>query len=88
MLVGALVTVVSRAILGQPATFSDAWAATRQRFWALLGLALARFLILAAPIVVTVLLGLLLSPAAFLLLIPVVPLEVWLWTVTTLAAGR
>ncbi|MCU1601002.1 MAG: integral rane protein [Frankiales bacterium] len=87
VLTGALVTVVSRAILGQSASFSDAWAATRPRFWALLGLALLRGVILAGPIVVVVLLGVLVSPLLLLLLLAVVPLEVWLWTVTTLAAA-
>ena len=87
VLTGALVTVVSRAILGQTASFADAWAATRPRFWALLGLALLRGVILGGPAVAVVLLGLLVSPALFLLLLPVVPLEVWLWTVTSLAAA-
>ncbi|MDX6265573.1 MAG: hypothetical protein QOD70_313 [Frankiales bacterium] len=85
VLTGALVTVVSRAVLGRPATLSDAWEATRPRFWALLGVAMLRGLLAAAPILVTVVAALLAGPVALLLILPLVPYEIWLYTVTSMA---
>lgn len=85
VLTGALVTVVSRAVLGRPATLRDAWEATRPRFWALLGVAMLRFLLAAVPIVVTVVAAILAGPVALLLILPLIPYEIWLYTVTSMA---
>ncbi|MCW2670506.1 MAG: hypothetical protein JWO27_2403 [Frankiales bacterium] len=85
VLTGALVTVVSRAVLGRPATLGDAWQATRPRFWALLGVAMLRALLAAAPVLVTVVATLLAGPVALLLILPLIPYEIWLYTVTSMA---
>ncbi|MFN2538873.1 MAG: hypothetical protein ABR549_12125 [Mycobacteriales bacterium] len=85
VLTGALVTVVSRAVLGQPASVTDAWTATRPRIWALLGVTLLRGLILAAPILLVLVLTVLTGPLALLLMLPVIPLEIWVVTVLAVA---
>lgn len=85
VLTGALVTVVSRAVLGQPATVADAWAATRPRLWALLGVSFLRGVIAAVPIAVVVVAALLAGPLALLLVIPLIPFEIWAYTVLSLA---
>jgi hypothetical protein len=85
VLTGALVTVVSRAVLGQPATVRDAWTATRPRLWALLGVAFMRGVIFVAPIAVVVVLVIAVGPIALLLILAVLPLEVWLWCALALA---
>ena len=85
VLTGALVTVVSRAVLGQPATLADAWAATRPRFWALIGVSLLGTLLWLLPVVVAVVLGLLTGGVGLLLLIGAVPLSVYLYVSFTLA---
>jgi hypothetical protein len=85
ILTGALVTVVSRAVLGQPATLRDAWEATRPRFWALLGVSFMRGVIAAVPIIVLVILVVLTGPLALLLVIPLIPFEVWLFAVLSVA---
>lgn len=85
LLTGALVTVVSRAVLGQSASLRDAWEATRPRLWALLGVAVLRVVIAAAPLLVVVVLVVLAGPAALLLVLPLIPFEVWLWTVLSVA---
>ena len=85
ILTGALVTVVSRAVLGQSATVRDAWSATRPRFWALLGVAFLRGLAVALPFVVMLVLVLVAGPVALLLLLPLLPYEVWVWTVLSAA---
>lgn len=51
VLTGALITVVGKAVRGQPATTSEVWAAVKPRIWALLGLALLTGLIVVAPMV-------------------------------------
>jgi hypothetical protein len=79
VLTGALVTVVSRAVLGQPATVRDAWDATRPRFWALIGVSLLGSLLWALPILVAVLAGVLTSGVGFLLLLPAVPATIYLY---------
>jgi hypothetical protein len=85
LLTGALVSVVSRAVLGQPATVGDAWNAVRPRAWALIGVAFATVLAYLLPIVLVVVLGVLTGGIGFLLVIPLLPFEVWLWTVLSLA---
>lgn len=85
VLTGALVTVVSRAVLGRPATVADAWEATRPRLWALLGISLLRGLIAAAPVLVLVVLAVLTGPLALLLLLAVLPFEIWAYTALSLA---
>ena len=85
VLTGALVTVVSRAVLGRPATVRDAWDATRPRIWALLGVTFMRGLIMAAPIVVLLVVVLLTGPLALLLIIAIIPFEIWALTVFALA---
>ena len=87
ILTGALVTVVSRAVLGRSASLGDAWEAIRPRLWALLGVAFLRVLLTLAPIVLVVVLALVAGPLALLLILPLIPLEIWLWTVLSVSAA-
>jgi hypothetical protein len=74
VLTGALVAVVGKAILGQPAPAGEVWAAVRPRLLALLGLSILSGLITAAPAVVGIGLAIVLvlgaGPIALLLGIP------------------
>lgn len=84
-LVGFLTSVVGKAVVGQPATFSQVFADVRPRLLRLLGLTLLyplAALVLAIPVVLAAL-G---SPAAggFLILL-VVPIAVWLYIKFSLA---
>lgn len=85
LLTGALVSVVSRAVLGQPATPRDAWDAVRPRAWALIGVALLTVLAYLVPLVLVVVLGIVTGGIGFVLVLGLIPLEVWLWTVLALA---
>jgi hypothetical protein len=85
LLTGALVSVVSRAVLGQPATPRDAWDAVRPRAWALIGVALLTVLAYLVPLVLVVIVGVVTGGIGFVLVAPLIPLEVWLWTVLALA---
>lgn len=85
LLTGALVTVVSRAVLGRSATLAEAWESTRPRLWALIGVAAMRVLLAAGPVALVVGLVLATGPAALLLLLPLIPYEVWLWTALSVA---
>jgi hypothetical protein len=57
VLTGVLVAVVGKAVLGQPAPPAEIWRSVKGRLWALLGLSLLTGLILALPIGVGVLIG-------------------------------
>lgn len=61
VLTGALVAVVGKAVLGQPAPAGEVWATVRPRLWALLGLSLLTGLIGVAPMVVGILVAVVLG---------------------------
>lgn len=60
VLTGALIAVVGRAVLGQPASLGEIWVAVRPRLWALLGLSLLTLLIVFAPVLIAILVTVLL----------------------------
>ena len=76
VLTGFLVAVVGKAVLGQPASFSETWQQVRPRIWALLGLALLTGLLAGGPLVVGVLLAVLLALASPVLLVIGIPLAI------------
>jgi hypothetical protein len=85
VLTGAIVAVVSRAVLGQSVDLGEAWRTIRPRVWALLGVSLLRLLAMIAPWVV-VLLAFFLSPVLGVLLgLATLPLFLWVWAVLSLA---
>jgi hypothetical protein len=85
VLTGALVTVVSRAVLGQPATVRDAWAATKPRFWALIGVSFLGSLLWVLPMLVAIVVGVLTGGVGLLLLLGAVPLSIYLYVSFALA---
>ncbi len=53
-LTGALVAVVGKAVLGQPAPTGEVWRTIRPRLWALLGVSLLSGLLVGAPIFLSI----------------------------------
>jgi hypothetical protein len=89
ILTGALVAVVGKAVLGQPAPAEQIARTVRGRLWALLGVSLLSGLLLSLPLVAAVLLAIVLGsgPAAFFLIVGGLAGTVYLYVRLSLASS-